>query len=1054
MGFTHFFVDRPIFAAVISIMITLIGGVAYFTLPVAQYPEVAPPTVEVRATYPGASAVTVADTVATPLEQEINGVENMLYMQSQSTGDGTMALTVTFALGTDIDQAQVLVQNRVAIAEPRLPEQVRDLGVTTRKNSPDLMMVVNLFSPDGTYDQLYIANYAVLQVRDVLSRIEGVGQIQIYGASEYAMRVWIDPDRANLFNLAAGDIVRALRAQNLQVAPGTLNQPPSDNPLGFQIGVQTQGRLSTPEAFEDIIVFSDDEGRVVRLRDVGRVELGAETYTTRGYLGGKPAIALPIFQRPGSNALQTAASVMDAMDELAQAFPPGLEYQVVYNPTEFVRQSVDAVVYTIFEAVVLVVLVVILFLQSWRASIIPILAIPISLIGTFAVMAALGISLNNLSLLSLVLAIGIVVDDAIVVVENVERNLQQGMMPKDAAHKTMDEVGGALVSMSLVLVAVFLPAAAIEGISGQFFRQFAVTIAAATLISLLVSLTLSPALAAILLKPHNTEARRGLVSRCTAPFFGGFNRALGWVSTQYGNLVARTVRLGLVMVVIYIGLIGLAGYQFNKAPSGFIPAQDQGYYIVAIQLPPGSELARTDRVVQEATQRLLAIDGIKNAVGFAGFDGATFTNAPNAAAIFPVLEDFSTREEKGIEYEALLSRVQQEMMKIDSALIFVLAPPPVRGIGTGGGFKMMVQDRQGRGLEAVEQAALTLVDLANGEPGLINTFTLFNTGTPNLFLDINRVRAEQLGVTSQSITDTLEVYFGSVFVNDFNYLGRTFRVTAQADANFRQTPEDLLSAHTRSESGAMVPLGSFATARDVTEPYRVLRFNLYPSAAVQGNTAPGTSSGDAIAAMERLAADVLPDGLGYAWTELAFQEKQAGSTSIFFLALSVVFVFLLLAATYESWALPLAVMLIVPMCLLSAMSGINIVGLDNNVLVQIALVVLVGLASKNAILIVEFARQLEDQGHSRWQAAIEAARLRLRPILMTSFAFILGVVPLMLATGAGAEMRYALGVAVFSGMLGVTVLGLVFTPVFYVLCRRLESRRQPMAQAGEYSHVD
>ncbi|MCG8694187.1 MAG: multidrug efflux RND transporter permease subunit [Minwuiales bacterium] len=1046
MGFTHFFVERPIFAAVISIIVTIIGAVALLTLPVAQYPEIAPPTVEVRASYPGASAATIADTVATPLEQEINGVENMLYMESQSTGDGSMTLTVTFALGTNIDQAQVLVQNRVAIAEPRLPEEVRRLGVTTRKNSPDLMMVVNLFSPDGTYDQLYIANYAVLQIRDILSRIDGVGQINLFGASEYAMRVWLDPDRAALFNLTARDIVDALRAQNVQIAPGTLNQPPADNPLAFQIGVQTQGRLTTPEEFENIIVLSDGEGSVVRLRDVGRVELGAQSYTTLGYLDDSPAIALPIFQRPGSNALETAAEVSRTMEELARDFPPGLEYEIAYNPTEFIQQSVDAVVESIFQATILVVLVVILFLQNWRASIIPSLAIPISLIGTFAVMAAFGFSLNNLSLFGLVLAIGVVVDNAIVVVENVERNLDEGLSPKEAAHKTMDEVGGALVAMSLVLVAIFLPAAAIEGIAGQFFRQFALTIAVATLFSLLVSLTLSPALAALLLKPKNAAPANGVAARLGGFFFGGFNRLLDWVSERYGRLVARTLRAGLAMIVIYAGLIVLAGYQFSIAPRGFIPAQDQGYFIVAIQLPPGAELARTDEVVTEVNQRLLAIDGIETTVGFAGFNGATFTNAPNAAAVFPVLADFETRREKGIDYNTLLNSVRMEMAEIDRALVLVIPPPPVRGIGTGGGFKMMVQDRRGRGLQAVEQAANDLAARANNEPVLTGVFTLFNTGTPNLFLDIDRVRAEQLGVPIQNITDTLEVYFGSTFVNDFNYLGRTFQVTAQADSTFRQSTDDLLRARTRNDAGGMVPIGSIATARDVTEPYRVVRFNLYPAAAVQGDTSPGTSSGEAIAAMEGLAADVLPDGLGFAWTELAFQEKQAGDTTIIVFVLSIVFVFLLLAATYESWALPLAVILIVPMCLLSAMLGINYVGLDNNILVQIGLVVLVGLAAKNAILIVEFARQLESQGRDRWEAAKEAARLRLRPILMTAFFFILGVVPLVIATGAGAEMRQALGIAVFSGMIGVTVFGLIFTPVFYVLCRRLEVRggnRQP-----------
>lgn len=1041
MGFTHFFVDRPIFASVLSIFITLVGFLAYSTLPVTQYPEVAPPTIQVRASYPGASAEIVANAVATPLEQEINGVENMLYMMSQATGDGSLTLTITFELGTDLDAAQVLVQNRVAIAEPRLPETVRRLGVVTQKNSPDLMMVINLFSPDETYDQLYIANYAVLQLRDTLARINGVGQILLFGASEYAMRVWLDPSLVQSVGLTVGEVVQSLRAQNLQIAAGVMNQPPSDGPGAFEIGVQTQGRLVRPEEFAEVVVATTDEGRVVRLRDVSRTELGAQSYATQGYLGDKPAIALPVFQTPGTNAIATADEIKATMETLAKTFPPGLEYEIAYNPTDFVKSSVDAVVTTILEAVALVVLVVILFLQSWRASLIPILAIPVSLVGTFAVMAAAGFSLNNLTLFGLVLAIGIVVDDAIVVVENVERNISKGMTPRDAAHLTMDEVGGALIAIALVLSAVFIPAAFVTGITGQFFRQFALTIATATLISALVSLTLSPALAALLLKPHETGNANGGLSKLAAGFFGGFNRGLERFSTGYSGFVGGLVRRGLIVGLVYIGLMALTGFQFSQVPSGFIPAQDQGYAIVAIQLPPGAELARTDAVVADAVERLLEIDGVSNSVGFAGFSGATFTNAPNAAAIFPVFDSFAARDATGITFDDLIANMRQAMAGIDEAFILVIPPPPVRGIGNAGGFRMMIQDRRGRGLETLTSATYDMVGAANQAPGLANVFTLFETSTPQLFLDVDRVRAQKLGVPISNVFEALEVYFGSSFVNDFNFLGRTFRVTAQADSPYRQTPEDLLRLRTQNRFGESVPLGSVATADYRTAPYRVVRYNLYPAASVFGDTIPGMSSGDALNTMEALAADRLPDGLSYEWTELAYQQKAAGNTGVVAFGLAVLFVFLLLAAQYESWTLPLSIVLIVPMCLLSAMFGVWISGWDNNILVQVGLIVLVGLAAKNAILIVEFARQDEAEGRTRAEAAVNAARLRLRPILMTSFAFILGVVPLVLASGPGAEMRQALGITVFSGMLGVTFFGLLFTPVFYVACRRLAAGR-------------
>jgi HAE1 family hydrophobic/amphiphilic exporter-1 len=1039
MRFSHFFVDRPIFAAVISIVITLIGVIAYETLPIAQYPEVAPPTVVVTASYPGASAQTVSETVATPIEQQINGVENMLYMVSQSTGDGQCQITITFKLGTDLNQAQVLVQNRVAIAEPQLPEEVRQTGVTTKKNSPDLMMVVHLVSPDGSLDQLYISNYATLQIRDPLARLEGVGDIQVFGARDYSMRIWLDPERLSQLGLTASDVKAAIAGQNVQVASGALNQAPMPNPGAFQLNVETLGRLKDARQFEDIVVKADPDGRVTRVRDVGRVELGAQDYFRNAYLDGKQATALGIFQLPGSNALQTSDEIIKQMEELKKSFPKGLDYQIVYNPTQFIQQSVDEVERTIYEAIALVVVVVILFLQTWRAAIIPIVAIPVSLIGTFAVMKAIGFSLNNLSLFGLVLAIGIVVDDAIVVVENVERNLKEGLKPREAAHKTMDEVGGALVAIALVLCAVFIPAALISGIQGQFYRQFAVTIAASTLFSLLVSLTLSPALCALLLKPHERQRNP---SRLTAPirrFFDGFNWLFDKLAGGYASLTGRLVRLAVVVLVVYGGLIALTGYQFSRTPTGFIPEQDQGYVISAIQLPPGASIDRADKVVSQVQERALKVPGVAHAVAFAGFDGATFTNSPNAGAVFLTLAPFEERVEKGIKTADIITQLRRELGSMQEAMVLVINPPPVRGIGTGGGFKLYVEDRRGRGLQAMEQAATALIARANQEPGLTSVFSLFNTRTPKIYADIDRVKAEMLGVPIQNVFDTLNVYLGSSYVNDFNYLGRTYRVQVQADGPFRRQVRDISNLKTRNNNGDMVPLGSIATFRDITGPWRVPRNNLYPASEVQGSTSPGFSTGQAISAIERLAAEVLPEGFSYEWTELAYQEKLAGNTALYVFIAATVFVFLFLAAQYESWVLPLAVILIVPMCLLAAITGVLFRGLDNNILVQVGLIVLVGLAAKNAILIVEFARQREDEGESRQQAAVDAARTRLRPILMTSFAFILGVVPLAIATGAGAEMRQSLGTAVLSGMLGVTFFGLIFTPTFYVVCRWLGS---------------
>ncbi|MCK6417464.1 MAG: multidrug efflux RND transporter permease subunit [Alphaproteobacteria bacterium] len=1040
MKFSHFFIDRPIFATVLCVFVIIVGGLSYFSLPIEQYPEIAPPTIQVNASYPGASAETIAATVATPLEQEINGVENMLYMLSHSTADGSLSLTITFELGTDLDTAQVLVQNRVALAEPKLPEEVRRIGVVTRKNSPNLMLVINLFSPDNSYDQTFIANYAVLQLRDRLMRIDGVGDLGIFGASEYAMRVWLDPDKIASLDLTANDVIQALRSQNVQVAGGTLNQPPIPSQYNFEMSIQTQGRLIDPAQFENIIVKSSADGRVVRLRDIGRVELGAQSYSTRGYLGKNPAVALVVFQRPGSNALATADELIRTMEEAKTSMPKGLAYDIVYNPTEFVSKSIEAVLHTILEAVVLVVIVIILFLQTWRAAIIPIVAIPVSLIGTFAVMAGLGFTLNILTLFGLILAIGIVVDDAIVVVENMERQLKAGLSAREAARKTMDEVGGALVAMGLVVVAVFLPTMFLEGITGKFYQQFGVTIAVATVISVLVSLTLSPAMAALFLRaghehgedpPHNANPIIWV--------FWIFNYALSRFTRAYSWLTKWAVRAVFVCILAYVGLMVLAAYQFQKVPTGFIPPQDKGYFIVGVQLPPGAALERTDTVIRQAVDSLLQIDGVMNAVSFSGFSGATFTNASNAGAIFPVLEDFAEREKKGLTFDGILGEMRMRMAGIPGAFLIVIPPPPVEGVGNAGGFSMMVQDRGGLGLEALTGATWGLAMAANQGPLTTSAFTFFETSTPQIYLDIDREKAEKLGVPVSEINAALEIFLGSAYVNDFNFLGRTFRVTAQADAPFRLTPDDILRIKVRNSQGDMVPIGSVATARDQASASRVSRYNLYPAAELMGDRAPGASTGQALDAMEQLAAKVLPPGIGFEWTDLSFQEKQTGNTALLAFVLAVVFVFLLLAAQYESWTLPLAIILIVPMCLLSGIVGVGIAGMDNNVLTQIGFVVLIALASKNAILIVEFAKQLEEQGRSTWDAAVEAAHLRLRPILMTSFAFILGVLPLVVATGPGAEMRQALGIAVFSGMLGVTFFGLIFTPVFYVMTRRAVS---------------
>jgi hydrophobe/amphiphile efflux-1 (HAE1) family protein len=1035
MRISHFFIDRPIFAAVVSIIFVILGGVAFARLPVAQYPEIAPPVINVSGQYPGASAEVVASTVVTPLEQQINGVENMLYMYSNSTADGRFSIAVTFDIGTNLDIAQVQVQNRVGIAQPRLPADVRNIGVTVTKASPDLMMVVHLFSPDKSRDSLFISNYATLELTDALTRVDGVGSISVFGSRDYSMRIWLDPDRLQSLGLTATDVTSALQGQNIQVASGVLDQPPVAHPGAFQIAVQTLGRLADPDEFGTIVV-KQTPGAVVRLKDVARVELAALDYSSNSYLDHDPAVALAIFQRPGSNALETAQGVSRLMVELAKRFPPGIKYAIVYNPTQFIQESVNAVVETIGEAIVLVVLVVIVFLQTWRAAIIPLVAIPVSLIGTFFFMSAFGFTLNNLSLFGLVLAIGIVVDDAIVVVENVERNISEGLAPREAAIKSMNEVGSALIAIALVLCAVFVPSVFITGISGQFYRQFALAIAGATVISLIVSLTLSPAMCALLLKPHDPTHRDRWWERPIHAFFRAFNWGFGGVAVGISWLATRTVRRAAIMFVIYLVFLGFGLNQFRQTPVGFIPQVDGGYVILVVQLPPGASLARTDAVQQRALDIALEVPGIAHGANIVGFSGATFTNAPNSGAIFLVLDPFEKRAHHPEQSaRAIQAELNRRMSKVQDAFVIAALPPPVRGIGTAGGFRMVIEDRAGRGSAALQQAAVAMMVRASQTPGVAQVFTLFETSTPQVYLDIDRTKAQLLGINVQDVFNALQVFLGSAYVNDFNLFGRTFRVTAQARDEDRINTADVLKIRVRNSNGDTVPLGSFTTVRDISGPYRVPRYNLFPAAELDGAAAPGFSQGQAIAIMQGLAAETLPDGFTTEWTTLAFQQIRAGNTAMFAFVLAVVFVFLVLAAQYESLTLPLAVILIVPMCLVAAITGVILRGQDNNILTQVGFVVLIGLAAKNAILIVEFARQLEDQGRSRWEAAVEATRMRLRPILMTSFAFIFGVTPLVWAIGAGAELRQTLGTAVFAGMIGVTAFGLVFTPVFYVIAR-------------------
>ena len=1039
MRLSRFFITRPIFAAVLAIVITIIGAIAYLGLPIAQYPNIVPPTVTVSATYPGASAETVADTVAAPIEQEINGVDDMLYQTSQSTGDGRVTITVTFKLGTDLDTAQVLVQNRVALAEPRLPEEVRRQGVVVRKTSPSWLMAVNVLSPDGSLDRAYVSNYVLTQIKDRLTRVEGIGDVQVFGARDYAMRVWIDPGRASALGLTAGEIVTALRDQNVQVAAGTIGQPPYSNGGAHQLNVETQGRFDTAAEFANIIVRTDPGGAITRLSDVARVELGASDYGVNAYLSGKESVILGITQRPGTNALAAEQGILRELKAASASFPKGLEYRVIWNPTQFISESMKEVQKTLLEAMILVVLVILVFLQSWRAAIIPIVAIPVSLIGTFAMLAALGYSLNTLSMFGLVLAIGIVVDDAIVVVENVERNLEEGLSPLEAARRSMDEVSTALVAIVLVLCAVFVPTTFLTGISGEFYRQFAVTIATATVISLVLSLTLSPALAAMLLRPKADQAAstgwRHWLGERGAQFNRAFDRLSIWYANTTRALVARPKRV----LLSYGGLIAAAAALFWVTPTGFIPAQDQSYALAAVQLPPGSSIEQTDRVLKQMVDRLLKVPGTEAAVMFSGFDGASGTQASNAGAAYITFKPFEDRPEGGRTETEIVAGMRGAVADMNEGLVFVIPPPVIQGIGNGGGYRMMIQDRNDAGFQALNEAAGGLIGQANQTAGLTQVYTLFNASTPRIYADIDRAKADMLGVPASRVFETLSVYLGSAYVNDFNLLGRTFRVTAQAEASFRDDVSDIANLKTRSNSGAMVPIGSIATFEDRVGPYRVTRFNLFPAVEIDGETAKGFATSQSMAAMEGLSAK-LPAGFTGEWTDLAYQQKAAGNVAGIAFAMAVVFVFLVLAAQFESLVLPFAIILIVPMTLLAAMAGVNLRGMDNNILTQIGLVVLIGLAAKNAILIVEFAKQAEDRGTSIVDAAVEAAASRLRPILMTSLAFILGVVPLMIASGPGWELRQALGTAVFFGMLGVTAFGLIFTPTFYVVSRGLGER--------------
>ncbi|MBJ2136517.1 multidrug efflux RND transporter permease subunit [Paraglaciecola chathamensis] len=1041
--FSQFFIRRPIFAAVISLIFFIVGAISVWQLPITEYPEVVPPTVVVTANYPGANPKVIAETVASPLEQEINGVENMLYMSSQATSDGTMTLTITFAIGSDVDLAQTQVQSRVERAKPRLPEEVQRLGIVTEKSSPDLTMVVHLTSPGERYDMLYLSNYAVLNVKDELARIEGVGQVRVFGAGDYSMRVWLDPNKVAALGLSPSNIVSAIREQNQQAAAGSLGAQPSGD-SDFQLLINVKGRLTDVEEFEDIIIKVGEQGQISRLKDVARVELGASTYALRSMLDNKDAAAMPVFQASGSNAIQISDDVRSKMAELSKTFPEGLSYDIVYDPTVFVRGSIEAVVKTLFEAVLLVVLVVVLFLQTWRASIIPLVAVPVSLVGTFAFMHLLGFSLNALSLFGLVLAIGIVVDDAIVVVENVERNIADGLSPVAATQKAMKEVTGPIVATTLVLAAVFIPTAFMSGLTGQFYKQFALTITISTFISAINSLTLSPALSALLLKGHDSKKdalTRGMNKLLGGWLFNPFNRFFARLSDGYGWVVKKVLRFGLLVGVIYVGLVGLTGLQFATTPTGYVPGQDKQYLVAFAQLPDAASLDRTEEVIKEMSRIALEQPGVSNSVAFPGLSINGFTNSTNSGIVFTPLDDFADRTDPSLSAGAIAAALNQKFAAIEDAYIAIFPPPPVQGLGTIGGFRLQIQDRANYGYDELYKVTMQVMQKAWATPELAGVFSSYQINVPQLDVDIDRTKAKQQSVSLDELFTTLQGYMGSVYANDFNQFGRTYQVNVQADEQFRQTPEQIAQLKVRNNNGDMVPIGSFINVNNTAGPDRVMHYNGFTTAEINGGAAPGYSSGEAQAAIEKILAETLPNGMTYEWTELTYQQILAGNAGMYIFPLIILLVFLVLAAQYESLSLPLAIILIIPMTLLSALSGVLIAGGDNNIFTQIGFIVLVGLATKNAILIVEFAKELQDEGRTAYEAILEAGRLRLRPILMTSIAFIMGVVPMVFSSGAGAEMRQAMGVAVFSGMIGVTVFGLLLTPLFYyVLAKRGERK--------------
>ncbi|KSP89464.1 multidrug efflux RND transporter permease subunit [Pseudomonas aeruginosa] len=1047
MNFPRFFIDRPIFAIVLSVLMMIGGIVSFFQLPLSEYPAVTPPTVQVTTAYPGANPEVIAETVATPLEQAITGVEGMLYMSSQSATDGRLILTITFDQHVDPDMAQIQVQNRVSRVLSRLPEEVQRQGVVTQKTSPDILMVVHLLSPEKRYDPLYISNYAYLQVRDELLRLPGISDVVVWGAGEYSMRLWLDPDLIAARGLTAGEVIAAVREQNVQVAAGSVGQAP-DSTAAFQVTVNTLGRLTDEEQFGDIIVRTGADGQVTRLREVARIEMGGDAYALRSLLDGEPAVALQIIQSPGANALDVAEAVRGTVARLEGNFPAGISARIAYDPTVFVRASLQTVATTLLEAILLVVIVVVVFLRSWRASLIPLLAVPVSLVGTFAVMHLMGFSLNTLSLFGLVLSIGIVVDDAIVVVENVERHIENGEPPLQAARRAMEEVTGPIVAITSVLAAVFIPTAFLSGLQGEFYRQFALTIAISTILSAINSLTLSPALAGLLLRP-----RQGGHAASRPGRLGGWLQALGRplrnAPDAYGNAVRRVVRVSGLALLVYGGLLGLTWFGFQAVPPGFVPMQDKYYLVGIAQLPNGAALDRTDAVVRQMSRIGLDEPGVESVVAFPGLSVNGFVNVPNAAVMFFMLDPFEARTSDELSAVAIAGRLQAKFASIPDGFLGVFPPPPVPGLGTIGGFKMQVEDRAGAGLEALAKHTQVLMMKATESGQLGGLMSSFDINAPQLEVAIDRTKVKSQGVQLADVFEALQVYLGSLYINDFNRFGRTYKVTAQADAPHRMQAEAIGRLQVRNAAGAMLPLSSFVTVTPGSGPDRVIHYNGYPSADISGGALPGVSSGQAVALMERLADEVLPEGMTFEWTDLTYQQKLAGNSALFIFPLCVLLAYLILAAQYNSWLLPLAVLLIVPMCLLSAIAGVWLVGGDNNVFVQIGLVVLVGLAAKNAILIVEFARALEAQGAATLEAVVEACRLRLRPILMTSLAFIAGVVPLVMASGAGAEMRQAMGVAVFAGMLGVTLFGLFLTPVFYVLVRALALRLERRRGSGQ-----